>query len=340
MMRAFVLNHYGGPEETELRDVAKPEPGPGEVLIRVHAAALNPVDYKIRKGALPPIYRYSLPAVMGKDFAGTVAARGANSNRFAEGARVFGCVAQEAMGGAFAEYVTVKEQLLAEIPGSLDYTSAAAVPLAGLTALQCLRDELKVKPGQCIFISGGAGGVGTFAIQIAKWLGAHVATTASPSFGGVLLVRSLGADQIIDYSQERFERLLRDFDGALDLVGGDTLERSFAVLKRGGTVVSIAGMPEPKTALKDLGRGPDLAMIFWLASLPIRLQASSYGARYRCVVMHPSGADLAELAGLIDAGKLKVIVDSVFSFAKIGEALAYLEKGHAKGKVVVRIANE
>jgi NADPH:quinone reductase-like Zn-dependent oxidoreductase len=336
-MRAFVLKRYGGPEATELRDVPKPEPGPREVLIRVHAAGLNPVDYKTRSGGLRPIQSYSLPVVMGNELAGTVVARGAAAARFVEGDRVFARVAKETLG-AFAEYASVDQALVARLPASLDFESAAGVPLAGLTALQCLRDELEVKSGQRIFISGGAGGVGAFAIQIAKWLGAEVATTASAR--GEALVRSLGADRVIDYTRERFETTLRDLDGAFDLIGGDTLARSFEVVKRGGKVVSIAGMPEPQTALKDLGRGAGLAALFWVLSLRTRLQAYRHGVRYRYVFMHPSGSELAELASLIDAGKLKVILDRVLPFDQIGAAMAYLEQGRAKGKVVVRMAGD
>lgn len=226
-MRAFVLKRYGGPEETELCDVPQPEPGPRELLIRVHAAGLNPVDYKTRRGWLLPIFSYPLPIVIGKELAGTVVTRGAGATRFAAGDRVFTRVAMEAMG-AFAEYASVHEDLVAKMPASLDFESAAGIPLAGITALQCLRDELEVKPGQRIFISGGAGGVGTFAIQIAKCLGAEVTTTASPFYGGEALVRSLGADRVIDYTRERFEEVLHDLDCAFDLIGGDTLARTFA----------------------------------------------------------------------------------------------------------------
>lgn len=223
------------------------------------------------------------------------------------------------------------------MPASLDFEVAAGVPLAGLTALQCLRDELKVTKDQRIFISGGAGGVGTFAIQLAKWLGAEVTTTASAR--GEALVRRLGADRVVDYTKGRFEDELRDYDGALDLVGGDSLARTFAVVKRGATVVSIAGMPEPETARKDLGGGARLAAVFWLASFGARMKARKHGVRYRYLFMHPSGAELEELARLVDDGKLEVVVDRVFPFAEIGEAMAHLEQGHAKGKVVVRIAN-
>jgi NADPH:quinone reductase-like Zn-dependent oxidoreductase len=333
-MRAFVLTRYGGPDATELREVDKPPPGPGEILVRVHAAGLNPVDFKIREGKLRVIRRYPLPVVMGNELAGTVEALGEGVSRFAEGDRVFARVDKDRLG-AFAEYACVHQDLAAALPASIDPEVAAGVPLAGLTALQGLRDELRLASGQRVFISGGAGGVGTFAIQIARWLGAEVTTTASAR--GDALVRRLGASRVIDYTAKRFEEEVRDQDGAMDLVGGDTLPRMFGVVKRGGTVVSIAGLPEPTTARVDLGRGAGLAALFWLASFGLRRRASRHGVRYRYLFMHPSGTELEELARLIDAGRLEVVTDKVFPFSDIAQAFAYLEQGHAKGKVVVRM---
>jgi len=331
-VRAFILKRYGGPESTALTDVPRPVPGPGELLVRVHAAGLNPVDYKTRAGGLKIIRRYPLPIVMGNDLAGVVEDVAPGATRFAKGDRVFARVAKETLG-AFAEYAVVHEDHAARMPASLDFPAAAAVPLAALTALQALRDELHLGAGQRIFIPGGAGGVGTFAIQLAKHLGAHVATTASPR--GEALVTRLGADVVVDYTRARFEETLSGYDCAFDLMGGDTLARLWRVLKPGGRVVSIAGMPEPLTARKDLDRGSGLAALFWLASLRERRRAARHGGTYRYLFMHPSGADLAHLASLIDAGKLEVIVDRVFPFAEIDQAMAHLESGHAKGKVVV-----
>lgn len=333
-MRALVLSAYGGPECTALADLPKPVPRAGELLVRVHAAGLNPVDYKTRDGALKIIHRYPLPIAMGNEFSGVVETVGSAVTRFAKGDRVFARVGKTAMG-AFAEYAVVDEDHAAPMPVSLDFPPAAAVPLAGLTALQALRDELGVNAGTRIFIPGGAGGVGTFAIQIAKHLGAYVATTASPR--GEALVKRLGADLVIDYTRERFEDRLSGYDCAFDLIGGETLARIWPVLKRGGRVVSIAGMPEPVTANKDLGGSRRLAVLFWIASLPTRLRALRHGAHYRYMFMHASGADLAYLASLIEAGKLEVVVDRIFPFTEAKEALAYLEAGHAKGKVVLQM---
>ena len=263
-----------------------------------------------------------------------IEAIGAEVTRFAIGDRVFARVAKDSLG-AFADYAVVPESLLAVPPPSLVFETAAGIPLAGLTALQALRDELQLRPGSRVFIPGGAGGVGTFAIQIAKWLGAEVTTTASPR--GRALVERHGADRVIDYTTQAFEDHVRDMDGVFDLVGGDTLKKSFGIVKPGGTVVSIAGMPEPETARKDLGRGVVLRALFWLASYGLRAAARKHGAAYRYLFMHPSGSDLAELAHLVEDGKLDPVIDRVFPFEEIKQAFVYLEAGHAKGKIVIRM---
>jgi alcohol dehydrogenase len=333
-MQAYVLRRYGGSDAMELTDVPRPNPAPGEILVRVRTAGLNPVDWKIREGKLRVVQRYRLPVVAGNECAGTVESLGEGVTRFRAGERVYARL-EKARLGAFAEYTCVPATLAARIPDPLDFEKAAAVPLAGLTALQGLRDELAVAPGARIFIPGGAGGVGTLAIQIAKALGAQVATTASPR--GEALVKRLGADVIIDYTQRRFDEELHDYDGAFDLVGGDTLARTFRVVKRGSTVVSIAGLPEPTTARKDLNGSAALAALFWLASSKSRAQARLHGVRYRYLFMHPSGSDLEQLGRMIDERKVDPVVDRVFPFAEIGAAFAYLEQGRAKGKVVVRM---
>jgi NADPH:quinone reductase-like Zn-dependent oxidoreductase len=336
-MRALMLTRYGGPEATELRDdVPAPSAGPKEVLVQVRAAGLNPVDFKTREGKLRVIRRYPLPAVMGNEIAGVVESVGSGVTRFSVGDRVYARLDRDNMGG-LAEQAVVHEDYLAKMPASLAFETAAAVPLAALTAIQALRDELRLENGQRVFISGGAGGVGTFAIQIAKHFGVKVATTASPR--GEALVRRLGADVVIDYTRERFEEVLHDYDAAFDLLGGDNLARSFSVVKRGGTVVSIAGMPEPETARRDLGRGSALAALFWAASFGTRRTAARHGVRYRYLFMHPSGSDLEAIAALIDAKKIEVVIDQIFPFAKAKEALAYLEGGRAKGKVVISMSN-
>lgn len=334
-MRAYVLKHYGGPEGSLLMDVPAPVPRPRDIFVEVRAAGLNPVDFKFRQGKLRAILRPKLPLVLGNEFAGEVIAVGREVKRFRVGDRVFARVAKDRLG-AFAEQACVDEDDTAYMPGNLDFTAAAAVPLAGLTALQALRDELRVKPGQKVFISGGAGGVGTFAIQIAKWLGAHVTTTASTR--GEALVRSLGCDEVIDYTVQDLSSGQRRFDAGFDLIGGKTLEQMFEIMKPGTKIVSVAALPEPQTAIRDLGGRRALSAIFWLISYGIRSRARRAGVSYRYLFMHPSGSELALLAELIEQGKLNAIIDRTYPLAKIAEALAYVESGRAKGKVVVTVS--
>jgi alcohol dehydrogenase len=334
-MRAYSLEHYGGPEGSRLMEVPAPAPGPRDILVEVRAAGLNPVDFKFRQGKLRAILRPRLPFVLGNELAGEVVAVGSEVKRFRTGDRVFARVAKD-RGGAFAERACVDEIHAAHMPRDLDFAAAAAVPLAGLTALQALRDELGVKPGQKVFISGGAGGVGTSAIQIAKWLGAHVTTTASKR--GEALVRLLGCDEVIDYTAQDISKAGRRFDAGFDLIGGKTLEQMFEIMKPGAKVVSIAAVPEPQTAIRDLGGRRALSAIFWIISYGIRSRARRAGISYRYLFMHPSGSDLAQLAELIEKGKLKVIIDKAYPFAKISDALAYVESGRAKGKVVVTMS--
>jgi NADPH:quinone reductase-like Zn-dependent oxidoreductase len=331
-MRAYVLKQYGGPQGSRLMDVPAPTPRPRDILVEVHAAGLNPVDFKFRQGKLRAIQRPRLPFVLGNELAGEVIATGNDVKQFRVGDRVFARVAKD-RAGAFAEQACVDKDHAAHMPRDLDFTAAAAVPLAGLTALQALRDELGVKKGQKVFISGGAGGVGTFAIQIAKSLGAHVTTTASKR--GEALVESLGCDAMIDYTAQDISKAGGKFDAGFDLIGGKTLEQMFEIMKPGAKIVSIAALPEPQTAIKDLAGRRVLSVIFWIISYGVRSRARRAGVSYRYLFMHPSGSDLAELVDLIEQGKLKVIVDKTYPFANISEALAYVESGRAKGKVVV-----
>jgi alcohol dehydrogenase len=318
----------------ELREVTKPTAGDDEVLIRVRAAGLNPTDYKIRDGMARLFWRYDLPLVAGNELSGVVEAAGTGVTRFAVGDRVFARVDHQKMG-AFAEYAVVEESLVGRMPESLDFDEAAALPLAGLTALQALRDQLAVTALDRVFISGGAGGVGTLAIQLAAWMGATVATTASPQ--GEKLVRSLGAETVVDYQKQKFKDVLRDYDAALDTIGGQDLRDCFDILKPGAKTVSIAGVPEPKAVREDVGLGPLWAAGAWVISAKIRRQARRRGVSYRLMLMHPSGDDLNLLARLVDEGQLKPVIDRVLPFQQIADALAYVEQSRTKGKVIVRL---
>lgn len=331
---AFIAHAYGGPASATLRTTSVPTPGPRELLVAVQGAGLNPVDFKTREGALKLIYRPQFPFVLGNELSGRVVAVGADVADFQVGDAIVARVEKERMG-AFAQYASVHEDTAAPAPNSVDLVDAAGLPLAGLTALQALRDCLCVGPDTRVLITGGAGGVGTLAVQIARILGAHVTTTASPR--GHALVTSLGAHAVIDYTQTPLAAVSETFDCAFDLVGGADLAACFAKVRPGGKVVSVAGLPTPETAAVDLQRGFPLNFLFWLASWGTRRQATRAGVTYRYLFMRPSGADLRTLVAWVDEGKLRPIVDRRFDFADIADAFAYLESGRAKGKVVVAI---
>jgi NADPH:quinone reductase-like Zn-dependent oxidoreductase len=333
-VNAYVLHRYGGPGAAAIADWPAPQIGAGDLLVRVAAVGLNPVDYKTRDGALKVISNPPRPFVMGNECAGEVIACGPAVRRFTVGDQVIARVAKDRMA-AFAELVAIDESIAARAPARVPLTSAAALPLAGLTALQALRDELQVTAGTHLLITGGAGGVGTFAIQIAKHCGATVTTTASPR--GTALVRSLGADQVIDYTTTPLRSVAQRFDAVFDTVGGESLRAAFGLAKAGATVLSVAGMPEPTTARKDLGRGIGLQLLFWVASFGLRRLAARHGVRYRYLFMHPDGQQLAELSVMVDAGVLTPVIDRTCPFAEMDDAIAYLEAGRAKGKVVVTL---
>jgi NADPH:quinone reductase-like Zn-dependent oxidoreductase len=336
-MKAFVLSRYGS---AALGDIAMRSAGANDVVIRVHAAGLNPVDYKTRDGKIRVIRNYPMPIAMGNELAGVVDAVGAQVTRFKVGDRVCARVDKTWMG-ALAELCPVDESLVSPLPARIDFVRAAALPLAGLTALQVLREELRVQAlpaGARILITGGAGGVGTFAIQLARHFGLHVTTTASPR--GRALVEQLGAHEVIDYTTTSLEAYAqqhgRSFDCAFDTVGGDATTGAMQNVKQGGAVVTIAALPEPNTA-RDLGLGAHIAALFWLISFKLRRQARANGVTYRYWFMKPNGAQLAELVALVDAGTLRVTLDRTFPFAQTAEAMAHLEQGRAKGKVVVTL---
>lgn len=331
-MRALVATRFGGPEVMQLRELPVPAPGAGEVRVRVAAAGLNPVDARIRSGDLRLIEpRRRFPLVLGSEVAGHVDALGPGVMGFAIGDRVVARLAKNRLGG-LAEYVVTDAGLLARAPRSVDLEVAAGLPLAGVTALQMLRDELRVQPGWRLFVPGGAGGVGVFAIQLGVAMGARVATTASPR--GRDLVERLGADPVIDYTAQRADRVLRDADGVLDLRGGPDLRSAISVARRGSRVVSIAGVPEPRTATIDLRR-PWLAPLFAIMSRDVRRAARAAGVDYRRAFMRPNGVDLADLAHRVDGGRLEIVVDRDYPVARFAEAFAHLESGRAKGKLVV-----
>jgi NADPH:quinone reductase-like Zn-dependent oxidoreductase len=333
-MKAFVVERYGDADTVRVGDVPDPQVGEHDVLVRIHAASVNPLDLKIRAGDLKAILPYRAPFVLGNDLAGEVVAVGARVTRFTVGDEVYARPDQKRIG-TFAERIAIHQDDVATKPATLTMEEAASIPLVGLTAWQALVERANVQPGQKVLIHAGAGGVGTVAIQLAKHLGASVATTASASKTD--LVKSLGADVVIDYRQQAFETNLRDYDVVLDTVGGETLDKSLQVLKPGGTVVSVAGPPDP-TFAKELGANPVIRLVMAALSFRIRRRARRRRVTYSFLFMKASGHRLRELTTLIDGGIIRPVVDSVFDFEQTREALAYVEQGRAKaGKVVVRM---
>ncbi|MCL4682885.1 MAG: NADP-dependent oxidoreductase [Rhodocyclaceae bacterium] len=332
-MKAAFIRRYGGNDVVELGELPAPQAGPGELLVAVQAASVNPVDFKIRDGMLKMIIPFGFPLILGNDFSGVVQAVGAGVTRFRPGDAVFARMDKRRIG-AFAEFAVVAEADAAAKPTNLTHIEAAAVPLAGLTAWQALFEIGGLKAGQKVLIHGGSGGVGTFAIQLAHHAGATVATTVGAR--NAELARRLGADIVIDYKTQRFEDVVSGYDLVLDTQAGDILHRSFAVLKRGGVLVSIAGKPDGRL-VREFGLNPLLGVLLdFLSRKSLRL-AKRHGVRYEYLFMHPSGEQLAQLGRLLAEGSVRTIVDKVFPLDQVREALAYSEAGHATGKVVVEV---
>ncbi|MGH8426852.1 MAG: NADP-dependent oxidoreductase [Gammaproteobacteria bacterium] len=332
-MKALIFKRYGGLDQVAFADIPRPVPKPDEILVQVHAAGLNPVDNKIRSGKMKPILRFRLPATLGSDLAGVVVEVGRSVTRFKPGDAVFASIDGLRMG-ALAELAVVVENAAAPKPAHLDFVQAASVPMVGLTAWQTLKEHAHLKPGQKVFIPAGSGGIGTFAIQFAKYLGAEVATTTSTD--NVDLVRSLGANEVIDYRKQKFEDVLRDYDVVLDTLGGESLEKSFRILRPKSVVVSIVGPPDAAFGRR---RGMNFLMVFvlWFLSRKVHRLARKRGAEYSFLLLNPNGSQLAEIGELLDRASIRPVIDRVFPFDQAKEALAYLEAGRAKGKVVVKI---
>ena len=333
-MKAFVVERYGDADTVRAGDMPDPKAGAHDVLVRIHAASVNPLDLKIRDGDLKAILPYRAPFVLGNDLAGTVVAVGARVTRFTAGEEVYAHPDQNRMG-TFAELIAIHQDDVATKPATLTMAEAASIPLVGLTAWQALVERADLRPGQKVLIHAGAGGVGTIAIQLAKPLGASVATTASATKAD--LVKNIGADVVIDYRKQAFETILHDYDVVLDTIGGETLDKSLQVLKPGGTVISVAGPPDPAFA-KEFGVNPVIRLAIAALSYRIRRRARRHQVTYSYLFMKASGDQLRELTALIDAGIIRPVVDSVFDFDQTREALAHLEQGRNKaGKVVIRM---
>ncbi|UDQ79714.1 NADP-dependent oxidoreductase [Erwinia rhapontici] len=332
-MKAFIIEGYSSKNIGRLTERPEPELRADDVLIRVQATSVNLLDAKIRKGEFRLILPYKLPLILGNDVAGVVVSVGPEVTRFRSGDPVYARPAQQRIG-TFAQYIAVNENDLALIPDNLSREEAASLPLVSLTAWQVLVETAKLKKGQKVLIHAGSGGVGTIAIQLAKHLGAFVATTTSTA--NVAWVKALGADVVIDYKTQDFSTLLHDYDVVLNSLGSDVLAKSLQVLKPGGQLISISGPPTPAFATEQ-GLSWGLKQVMRLLSYRIRRQAKRRGIRYSFVFMRASGAQLSEISALVEAGVIKPVVDRVFPFAGIKDALAYIETGRAKGKVVVRV---
>jgi len=313
--------------------VPNPELAEDDVLIEIHAAGVNPLDSKIRDGEFKRILPYRLPLILGNELAGVVIRVGPRVRRFKAGDEVYARPDKNRIG-TFAERIAVRADDVAIKPTNLTMEEAASIPLVGLTAWQALIEKANLKKGQKVLIHAGSGGVGTFAIQLAKHVGATVATTTSTA--NVDLVRRLGADIVIDYKKAAFEETLRDCDVVLNSLDAETLEKSLRVLKPGGTLISISGPPDPEFA-RQLGSNRILELVMRLLSFRIRRQAKRRRVNYSFLFMTASGDQLRQIGAIIESGAIRPVVDRVFPFESTKEAMAYVETGRAKGKVVVRV---
>jgi NADPH:quinone reductase-like Zn-dependent oxidoreductase len=306
-MKAIRIHKYGGPEVLRYEDVVVPAPGAGELLIKVRAASVNPLDWKTRAGYLKDFFPHTMPFIPGWDGSGIVEAVGSGVTKFKQGDEVY---AKTNRDGTYAEYAIVTEPEAALKPKSVDHVQAAAIPVVALTAWQALFEKAQLAAGQKILIHGAAGGVGSFAVQFAKWKGAHVIGTASAKNQAFL--RELGTDEPIDYEKTRFDDAVEDVDVVFDTIGGDTQERSWKVLKKRGVLVSIVQPPAAELAAK-------------------------YGVRAEILYMQANSAHLAEIAKLVDSGHVKVVVERVLPLSEARQAHELSEKGHVRGKIVLKV---
>jgi len=332
-MKAFVVRNYGKKEELSFREVSKPTLGENEVMIEIYAAGLNQLDTKILSGEFKMILPYKTPFILGHDLAGIVIETGSKVTTFKMGDEVYARPSDRHIG-TFAEYLAVDENDLALKPKNLSMDEAAGVPLVALTAWQALVEIGKLKKGQKVFIQAGSGGVGTFAIQLAKYLGATVATTAGKT--SFPMLQELGADVLIDYKTQDFETVLKNYDLVLNSQDNKTLKKSLNVVRKGGKVISISGPPTP-TFAQEIGASWIIASVLSLLSFGVRKKAKRRGIDYEFLFMKSSGKQLKQITKLIEDGTIKIVVDKVYPFSQTNEALNHVASGRAKGKIVVKI---
>ena len=332
-MKAFIVDRYGKKETLRAADVPEPELRDDEVLIEVHAAAVNLLDSKLRSGEFKLILPYHTPFVLGHDVAGVVVRVGPRVRQFKVGDEVYSRP-DDFRIGTFAEFVAVKEDSVAIKPRNLTMEEAASIPLVGLTSWQALVEKARLQKGQKVFIQAGSGGVGTFSIQLAQHLGATVATTTGTA--NVAWVKALGADVVVDYKKDDFEKVLSGYDVVLNSQDGKTLEKSFNVLKPGGRLISISGPPDPDFAAAI--KAPwFVQQVIRVLSWSTRAKAKRRGVDYSFLFMRASGSQLRQITTLIEQGVIRPVVDKVFPFDSTNDAIAYIESGRAKGKVVIKV---
>mgnify|MGYP006186127831 FL=1 len=331
-MKAAYINRYGNIDDVQLDGQSKPPITENDVLVKIHAASINPLDLRVLEGEFKAIQPVKFPFILGNDFAGTVVQVGANVKQFKAGDEVY---AKTDQNGAFAEYTVVHQSSLALKPQNISMELAASLPLVSLTAWQALVEIAKVQAAQKVLIHAGSGGVGSIAIQLAKHLGATVATTTSGK--NAQWVKALGADIIVDYKTTDFEQELKDYDVVLDTQGGKILEKSLNVLKRGGRIISISGPPDREFA-EAIHANWLLKCIIPLLSWSIRNKAKKKGITYSFLFMQPNGQQLSEISKLVESGNINPIVDKTYAFTEIKDAFQYVNTGRAKGKVVLKIA--
>lgn len=333
MMKAFIIERYGSKDGVRAGEMPAPELREDDVLVQIHAAGVNPLDAKIRDGEFKRFLPYRFPLILGNEVAGVVVRVGSRVRRFKPGDEVYARPDDDRIG-AFAECIAIQEDAVAKKPKNLTMEEAASIPVVGLTAWQVLVERAKLKTGQKVLIHAGSGGVGTVAIQLAKHLGAIVTTTTSTA--NLEWVKRLGADLVIDYRKDDFEQILHDYDVVLTSLGAETLEKSLRVLKPGGKLISISGPPDPDFA-QERGLSWILRLAMRLLSYRIRNKAKRHHVSYSFLFMRASGEQLREIGSLIESGIIRPVMDRVFPFEATKEALAYVETGRAKGKVVVKV---
>jgi NADPH:quinone reductase-like Zn-dependent oxidoreductase len=332
-MKAYTISRYSKSDDLQLVNLPMPEPKEQEVLIEIHAASVNVLDSKIKSGEFKLFLPYKFPLILGHDIAGIVRKVGVKVQRFKVGDEVFAKASDFHIGG-FAEFISVPENDLAMKPTNISMEEAASLPLVALTAWQAFFEKANLQKGQKVFIQAGSGGVGTIAIQIAKYFGATVATTTSST--NIDLVKSLGADVLVDYKKEDFESILKDYDLVLNSQDEKTLEKSLQILEPGGKIISISGPPDTNFA-KESGLSWFMKIVMYFLSHKIKNAAAKKNVDYTFLFMKANGKQLSEVGSLVQLGKIKPVIDKIFPFNLTNDALSYIVDGRAKGKVVIKI---